>query len=135
MKWGREVCGPFSITGNNPLETLQPELLYHYTNETSLQAILKGLELRPSLAQARPQDVRYGDGQYLCSVPPGSLSGAQLSRLLLGHPFSGHRFTHYLAIDVSGLEVHQGRAEIFVVPNSGNLDLTGRILSTGRNSA
>lgn len=126
---------PPSLARNDPLQNLQPALLYHYTNDTSLQAILKSLELRPSLAHARPQDVRYGDGQYLCSVRPGTMTAAQLSRLLVGHPFSGYRFTHYLAIDVTGLVVHQGRPEIFVVPNSGSLDLTGRIVSTGRNTA
>jgi hypothetical protein len=116
------------------LDNLQPALLYHYTTSASLQAILNSLDLWPSLAHARPQDVRYGNGQYLCAVQPGTMSAAQLSRLLLGHPFSGHRFTHYLAIDVAGLVVIQGRPEIFVVPNSGSLDLTGRIVATGRNS-
>lgn len=125
---------PLSLARNNPLENLQPALLYHYTNEASLQAILNSLELLPSLAHARPQDVRYGDGQYLCSVRPGTMTAAQLSRLLLGHPFSGNRFTHYLAINVTGLVVHQGRQEIFMVPNSNSLDLTGRIVSTGRNT-
>jgi hypothetical protein len=117
------------------LDKLQPTILYHYTTSASLQAILNSLELWPSLAHARPQDVRYGEGQYLSTVRPGTMSSAQLSRLLLGHPFSGHRFTHYLAINVAGLVVIQGRPEIFVVPNSGSLDLTDRIVATGRNSA
>jgi hypothetical protein len=130
---GRSDCGPFFF-GRPVLDNLQPALLYHYTTDAALQAIMNSLELLPSLARRRPQDVRYGDGQYLCSVRPGTMTAAQLSRLLLGHPFSGHRYTHYLAIDVAGLVVHQGRPEIFVIPNSGSLDLTGRIIATGRNS-
>jgi hypothetical protein len=36
-------------------------------------------------------------------------------------------------IDVTGLNVIEGRAGVFVVPNEGPLDLTGRIVSWGAN--
>jgi hypothetical protein len=37
-----------------------------------------------------------------------------------------------LQIDVSGLNVVQGRAGVFVIPNTGPLDLAGRIVSWGQ---
>jgi hypothetical protein len=36
-------------------------------------------------------------------------------------------------IDVSGLNVIKGRAGVFLIPNEGPLDLTGRIVSSGGN--
>ncbi len=92
------------------------------------------MELHTSLARNKPKNVRYGEGQYLCDVPPGTMTDAQMSRLLLGNPFEGRRFTHYIAIDTTGLTVHQGRPHIFVIPNSGSLDLRDRIEETGRST-
>jgi hypothetical protein len=109
-------------------------VLYHYTTQDALQSILSSQELRPSLARSRPRDVRYGEGQYLTDIPPGSMTGAQLSRLLLGHPFEARRFSHFLAIDVTGLTVVRGRAGIFVIPGNLNLHLADRIVTTGRNA-
>jgi hypothetical protein len=108
-------------------------VLYHYTTSTALQSILKSNQLWPSLRTSRPRDVRYGEGQYFTDVPPGQLTGSRLSRLLIGNPFDGHRFTYFLAIDVTGLTIHQGRPGIFVIPNSTSLPLEGRIVRTGRN--
>jgi filamentous hemagglutinin len=34
-------------------------------------------------------------------------------------------------IDVSGLNVIEGRPGVIVIPNEGSLDLTGRIVSSG----
>jgi hypothetical protein len=36
-------------------------------------------------------------------------------------------------IDVSGLNVVEGRAGVFVIPNEGPLDLSGRIVGRGPN--
>lgn len=75
----------------------------------------------------------YGEGQYLSDIVPGTRSCAQLSRCFLGQPFHGNRFTHYVEIDVRGLEVVRGRDGVFVVPSQVALDLTNRILSWGVN--
>lgn len=115
------------------MEYLAPAILYHYTTDIALVEILGTQELRPSLARSRPQDVRYGEGQYLTDVIPGKMTGAQLSRLLLGHPYHARRFTHFLSIDVGGLTTKQGRRGVFVIPNTASLSLAGRIRRTGRN--
>jgi HYD1 signature containing ADP-ribosyltransferase len=43
------------------------------------------------------------------------------------------RFTNFVEIDVSGLNVVEGQSGVFLIPNEGPLDLTGRIMSWGRN--
>ena len=49
----------------------------------------------------------------------------------LGQPFQGQRYSNFIEIDVSGLNVIQGRNGVFVIPNETPLDLTGRIISSG----
>jgi hypothetical protein len=49
------------------------------------------------------KDVRYGNGQYLSNIVPGTMTPAQLSRSFLGRPFHGSRFTHYVEIDATRL--------------------------------
>src|SRR5438876_6508970 len=112
-------------------ETPTRRTLYHYTNQKGLEGILSSQELRASLAANNPADVRFGNGQYLSDLVPGTKTPAQLSRALLGQPFQGRRLTHYVEIDVTGLVVVQGRRNIFVIPNDAPLDLAGRIVRCG----
>src|SRR5437899_1863960 len=109
-------------------ETPTRRTLYHYTNLKGLLGILSSQKLLPSLATNNPADVRFGNGQYLSDLEPGTKTPAQLSRALLGQPFQGQRFTHFLEIDVTGLVVVQGRGSVLVIPNDAPLDLTGRIV-------
>jgi hypothetical protein len=107
--------------------------LYHYTNEAGHDGITSSGEMRPSLKANNPKDARYGDGQYLTDIVPGTKTPGQLSAAFLRVGWLGRNFTHYVEIDVSGLNVVEGRPGVFVIPNNGPLDLTGRILSSGRN--
>lgn len=77
-----------------------------------------------------PKDVYYGEGQYLSDIVPGEKSPNQLSRALLGHPFSGSRFTPYVEIDTAGLTIERGRQGVYVVPNIEPLDISNRIRSS-----
>ncbi|MFC4627051.1 HYD1 signature containing ADP-ribosyltransferase family protein [Promicromonospora alba] len=107
--------------------------LYHYTDDAGLEGILKSKELMPSLKARNPSDARYGDGQYLSDIAPGSKTCAQLSRCFIGQPFQGQRFKNYVEIDTTGLEVTKGRDNVFVVPGDQALDIAGRILGWGQN--
>jgi hypothetical protein len=97
-----------------------------------MNGIMSSGELRPSLWYAGTKDVRYGNGQYLSDIVPGTRTPAQLSYDFLGQPFQGRRFTNFVQVDVSGLPVIQGRPGVFVVPNSAPLDVSGRVISNGR---
>jgi len=106
--------------------------LFHYTNQAGYEGILKSGVLNPSTVVRNPNDVRYGDGQYLSDVKPKTKTSAQFSRLFLGHPFQGKKYTHYIEIDVIDLTILEGRPHIFVVRNDKALDLTGGIVSSGK---
>jgi hypothetical protein len=107
--------------------------LFHYTDEAGQKGILDSGQLNPSLRELNPADARYGNGQYLSDIQPGTMTSNQLSRTFLGAPFWGSRFTNFVEIDVSGLDVVQGRAGVYLIPNEEPLDLTGRIVSSGSN--
>jgi hypothetical protein len=115
------------VAGNGGRRTL-----FHYTNEKGLNGILKSEKLLPSTSASNPNDVRYGNGQYLSDIEPGSKTPAQLSRAFLNVPYRGDKYTHYVEIDVTGLDVVEGRTGVYVIPNEGPLNLAGRIISFGR---
>jgi hypothetical protein len=107
--------------------------LFHYTNRTGHNGILVSNQLLPSTKARNPREARHGDGQYLTDIPPGTMSGARLSRALRGNPFEGRRFTHYVEIDVTGLQVIMGAPHAYVVLNARPLDLSARIVRSGTN--
>ena len=106
-------------------------ILYHYTDAIGLGGILTSGTIRPSTLARNPNDVRYGDGQYLSDLVPGTKSPAQLSRMFLNLPFFGRRFTHFVAIEVEGLPFIEGRPGVFVIPNESPLDISARIVASG----
>ncbi|SEQ96454.1 HYD1 signature containing ADP-ribosyltransferase family protein [Actinokineospora terrae] len=109
--------------------------LYHYTNEKGMEGIRSSGELWPSRLADNPKDARYGDGQYLSDIQPGTRSNGQLARCFLGRPWPKTKYTHYVEVDVTGLKVTEapGREHVFVVLNDAALDVSGRIVSWGRN--
>jgi hypothetical protein len=64
------------------------ETLFHYTTEEGMNAIILSNRLNASLKAVNPNDSRYGDGQYLTDIIPGSKSLAQLSKAFINNPFS-----------------------------------------------
>ncbi|QKG83135.1 hypothetical protein GXN76_00775 [Kroppenstedtia pulmonis] len=87
------------------------ETLYHYTNEQGFNGILSLQKLNPSLKEGgRRGDARYGDGVYVTDIKPGEKL-EELSRELVNNPRQGHRFTHYIEIDVTNLEIKRGKLE------------------------
>lgn len=97
-----------------------------------MNGIVSSETLNPSLKAVNPNDARYGNGQYMSDISPGTKTPAQLSRAFLNTPFQGARFTHYVEVDVTGLNVVKGRPGVFVIPNEGPLNLAGRIVSYGK---
>jgi RHS repeat-associated protein len=109
--------------------------LYHYTNEKGVQGIQDSHELWASTKEHNPKDARYGDGQYLSDIAPGTKTNGQLSAAFLHVPWAGRKFTHFVEIDVTGLDVYQvkDRPNVFYIPGDKPLNLAGRIVRTGRN--
>ncbi|BBK14982.1 hypothetical protein OIPHN330_58510 (plasmid) [Citrobacter freundii] len=110
-----------------------PEKLYHYTDNKGFDGIMSSKSLNPSLKKNNPSDARYGDGQYLSDIAPGTKTCAQLSRCFFGNPFQGNKVQNYIEIDVRGLDVQKGREGVYVIPGDKPLDLSSRIIGGGRN--
>lgn len=106
--------------------------LYHYTDEAGLNGILNEGKLNPSLKARRPRDVKYGNGQYLTDIEPGTMKPEKLSKALVLNQHQTDKFTHYLEINPAGLNVIEGRPGVYVIPNEGPLDLNNRIVSSGK---
>ncbi|MEU1277813.1 HYD1 signature containing ADP-ribosyltransferase family protein [Streptomyces sp. NPDC005805] len=108
--------------------------LYHYTNEGGYNGVLESGEMWPSRKANNPKDARFGDGQYLSDIQPGTKTPGQLSHAFVRVPWAGHKFTHFFEIDVRGLEVMRSveRPDVYVILNNENLDLTGRIVNHGK---
>ena len=128
--FGELGMGQGAVAEGNSLQQ-ESQTLFHYTNEEGLAGILQSGKLNPSLKALNPNDARFGNGQYLSSIAPGTKTSAQLSKEFLGMPFQGQRFTHYMELDVTGLNAVEGRANVFVVPGETPLDISGRIVSYG----
>ncbi|WP_179084655.1 DUF6531 domain-containing protein [Streptomyces rectiverticillatus] len=124
-------------------------VLYHYTNEEGRKGILESKEIWHATG---PVHARYGDGQYFTDVTPDSIKGLKKSDLtardyeaggisayqlvgrLFGRPtrWGLGKTTDYVAVDVSGLEIRQGRPWVYLHPNDGPLDITGRVVDHGK---
>ncbi|WKD51141.1 HYD1 signature containing ADP-ribosyltransferase family protein [Microbulbifer spongiae] len=108
-------------------------ILYHYTNQIGYTGILESQSIYPSLKANNPKDARFGDGQYLSDITPGSKRPGQLSMIFFNIPWAGHRFTHHINVNVKGLNVILGRKHVHLVPNSKPLDISDRLAGHGRN--
>ena len=129
------ASGPIDAAEAGAIRVSAPvpdQTLYHYTNEAGLNGILSEGRLNPSLKATNPNDVRYGNGQYLSDIPPGTMTPDELSISFLRVPWQGRRFTHYLEIDPGGLNVLRGRPGVYVIPNEAPLNLSGRVIGSGR---
>lgn len=96
-----------------------------------MNGIVESEKLNPSLKANNPKDARYGNGQYLSDIKPDSVTPAQLGKKFLNVP-NKYKYTHYVEIDVSNLNVIKGRDGVFVIPNEGPLDILGRVVGTGK---
>ena len=105
-------------------------ILYHYTNKKGMDGIVESMELNPSLKANNPKDARYGNGQYLSDIKPYAQTPVSLAKKFINVP-NKYKYTHYIEINVTGLNVISGRDGVFVIPNDVPLDLTNRIVSTG----
>jgi RHS repeat-associated protein len=113
--------------------------LIHYTSESGYRSIMGKPEL---WASTGTKNARYGHGQYLTDITPemigsGELTRYQVARRLYGWGFGAGgkntpKLSHFIEIDITGLVVENPAAHIFLIPNEGPLDLTGRIVRSGR---
>ena len=97
-----------------------------------MNGILKSGFIKPSLKASNPKDAQYGDGQYFTDIVPGTKTNGQLGREFKNMP-NKNMFTNYVGIEVSGLNVVNGREGVYVMPNSTPLYIGDRIVDVGEN--
>ena len=128
---GNPTLYGYVFDSNTEIDPFGLDILYHYTNQSGMEGILQTKVIKPSLKELNPKDVRYGNGQYLSDIVPGTKTPSQLGRQFINVP-NKHKYTHYVAIDVSGLDVTKGRDGVFVVRGDTDLDISDRIVGSGK---
>lgn len=118
-------------------------VLYHYTREGGMEGINNSGVIRPS---TDPKHARFGNGQYFTDIAPdtiggrtiadvaepGKISQGQLASNIYGDARKLDGVSHYVAVDVSGLDVEEPRKGTFLIKNNDDLDVSGRIVGSGK---
>ena len=141
---GLKFMPPSKVTGD--LVDDGAQILTHYTDEAGYNGILESQEFRPSIGY---KNARHGDGQYFTDMSPdnivtfakkdlsaeqissGQISLGQASQKLYGIPYNAKKMTHYIQIDVKGLDISNPKPGIFLNKSNTNLNLGGRIKGSG----
>lgn len=100
-------------------------------------------EVRPLQSSTH---ARFGNGQYFTDIAPetiggktlkdvpagsGKISLGDLSSNIYGDARKLNSISHVVAIDVTGLNIKEPRPNTFLMENSGNLDVSNRIVNVG----
>ncbi len=119
-----------------------PQILYHYTNQSGMVGILIDQVILASTGSGRR--AIHGAGVYLTDIDPTTAaagSPVDMSRALFDNPRVTWKVTNYVAIDVSGLPVvrigpvYQNGSygqEFSNYYYPGSMDVQGRIVGSGR---
>ena len=92
---------------------------------------------------------RYGEGQYFTDITSamiggrtlkdasgtGKMSLGQLASNIYGDSRKLNGITHFVEIDVTGLNVTEPRKNTFRVANTGELNVSDRIVSSGKSTS
>ncbi len=97
-----------------------------------MSGILKTMQINPSRADINAEYARYGDGVYVSDIVPGTLTNAQLGNRFVSIP-NKYLYTHFIAIETTGLPVAFDRPHNFLIPTQGPLDISTRFRGSGKN--
>lgn len=89
---------------------------------------MKSKVLKPSIGV---KNARHGPGQYLTDLSSEGLTPGQVSRQLYGVPWNETKVSHFIDIDVSGLNVINNAPGNFLIPGTKGLPLGERIINGG----
>lgn len=104
-------------------------LFRHYTSERGYHAIMDSGELFPSIGA---KNARYGSGQYFTDLVSSDYTSGQISRRLFGVPWNSSKLSYFIDVDLSGLHFVKNGPGNYLVPNTSNLPLNGRIIDHGK---
>lgn len=122
-------------------------VLYHFTSEAGLEGMNNSTKLLPS---SGAKNARFGNGQYFTDISPdniggdtlrdlseadikaGKISKGQLAVVLYGDARKTKSLSHFVAIDLTGLEVEEVRPGTFLIKSDEPLDISNRIVKVGK---
>lgn len=107
-----------------------------------MEGIKDSRVIRPSTGGVH---ARFGDGQYFTNIHPDTIGGrtlkdvkgsdkislGQLAANIYGDARKSGSITHYVEVDVTGLNITEPRKGTFLVKNDKDLDVSNRIVSSG----
>ncbi|EOY5379852.1 HYD1 signature containing ADP-ribosyltransferase family protein [Cronobacter dublinensis] len=107
-----------------------------------MKGITEGSVIRPSSGDIH---ARFGDGQYFTNIAPemiggrtlkdigetGKMSLGQLAVEIYGDARKLKGISHFVEIDVTGLDVIEPRKKTFLILNTQDLDVSKRIVKSG----
>ena len=121
--------------------TAEGATLFHYSSAEGQASILESHEMWASHGW---KDARFGGGQYFTDIAPESIGGrtlvdtpegmlslGQLSRRLYEIPWNTAKLTHFIEVDVAGLEPIEVAPNIWLVESDSVLDIDGRVVRIG----
>ena len=124
---GNGSASPYASTARIAGAAKGGSVLRHYTSEAGYNAIIESGELLPSIGT---KNARHGTGQYFTDLMEGYTSG-QVSKRLFGVPWNNKKLTHFIDVDVSGLNVVKNGPHNYLIPSSHTLFLNGRLVNHG----
>ena len=134
-----QVAAPHPTSVASPAP--EQQTLYHYTTEGGHTGIVESEQI---FASEGPVHARHGAGSYftdiapemvggrsIATTPAGQMSLGQLSARLFRVPWNTGRLGYYLEVNVSGLNAIEVAPNIYLVPGTEALDVSGRIIRSG----
>lgn len=134
----------------NPVSWIDPlglsveevQTLFHYTDQKGMEGIIESGSIRPSTGDIH---ARFGNGQYFTNITPdmvggrtmrdaagtGKMSLGQLAANIYGDARKLGSITHFVEIDVTGLNITEPRPGTFLLANADDLDVSNRIVRSG----
>jgi RHS repeat-associated protein len=103
-------------------------VLRHYTTEAGYKAIMESGEL---LASVGVKNARHGAGQYFTDIMTAEMTWGQVSHRLFGVPWNYRKLTHFVDVNMTGLNVIKNAPHNFLVPGTGSLSIQGRVINHG----
>ena len=122
------IVGGIALKKPGLITKTESNILRHYTTEAGYKAIMESGELLPSIGI---KNARYGSGQYLTDLMSHQFTAGQASRRLFGVPWNSKKMSHFIELDVSGLNVIKNGPNNFLVPGNGSLPIQGIIVNHG----
>jgi len=129
------AAGMVITTNKAAPEDKAPTVLFHYTTRAGMAGIVSTMSIRPSMKANNPNDARYGDGQYFTDIVPGTIPSTDIAKALIGRPFPAAKFSNFVSIDITGLNVVKipQREHVFVLHNDAPLSIADRLVNFGEN--